>query len=444
MAGELAVPFLAGDAAGAKKAAGDAGPVADAVKDAWTAQPKACKENQTAPPSETAKSHLPEVMLVNSATEKTAPPPPPFENDSKRTRDAFMGLFKLEHGNLSGQMDKAEINRLIQRTDLTDDQAIALAVLRKNFDAIHALYPEGSGINLTTMVRLNELWMRKATGEGMPLTQKENALITDLQAWAKMYRKRLESCNRSLYATPDAKDSVVPDACNQGPIGNCHFVSAITSVAKTDPKSIVDMITDNHNGTYSVKFPGIDKPVQVNAPTNAELACYGTGSKHGTWSTVLQMAYGRYWTPDTANPAIEGAGGSLRSDGLRTMTGLGLTSTSTGRFTSWSTLEKGLELSNKYPTTACVWPEMAEYFGGKDPSTGFPGAHEYSVLGFVDNPSNPKASKVIIQNPHRSMRWPNGKVPDGVKDLGGGKVQMTLEKFNEIFLNFSSAVKPEK
>ena len=104
---------------------------------------------------------------------------------------------------------------------------------------------------------------------------------------------------------------------------------------------------------------------------------------------------------------------------------------------------KNLLLANQYPTTATVFSEVGEWFGG-DPSTGFTGAHEYSVLGFVPNPQNLQAARVTVQNPHRTMHWPNGQVTAGMIDHGQGRVEMSLQQFNDIFFNFSSAVPPPR
>ena len=280
---------------------------------------------------DTSRPHLPELMLVcsNDAVDDVhpLPPPLPFEQTPGRVHDALFSLFRLEHGNLSGAMTTGEINRLMQRTNLTDDQAIALAVIRGNFDAIERLYPGQGGITNTALVRLDELWQRRVTGQGLALTAQETALTDGLQSSSRLYRGQLEGSNRSLFATANARDSVVPDACTQGyNIGNCHFVSAMTALAQTNPDAIVRMITNNDNGTYTVRFPG-RQPIQVNSPTNAELAYYGTGNSHGLWSTILQSAYGRVWSSDAGIPAIEGAGTTIRSDGLRTLTGEGLTTT---------------------------------------------------------------------------------------------------------------------
>lgn len=390
---------------------------------------------------DTARQHLPELMLVyNAADEVPVAPParPPFGENARHVQEAFVEVFRIEHNNRSGSMTNSEINRLMLRSDLTDDQAISLAVMRSNFDAIRALDPGQAGITNNALARLRDLTERHVSGLGAPLTQTETDLIAGLQSSASTYRGYLERSNRSLYATRNPRDSVVPDACEQGTgIGNCHFVSAMTSLAQTDPQAIVRMITDNNNGTYTVRFPG-QTPITVNRPTNAELAYYGTGSSHGLWATVLQNAYGRLWSPnDTANPAIEGAGTSIRSDGLRTLTGESLSTTHTGRLTYWSTLHTNLALANQRPTTATVFSEVGELFG-RDPSTGFTGGHEYSILSFVPNAQNNREARVTVQNPHRSMTWPNGQVPAGLIDHGRGVVEMSLEQFNSIFYNFST------
>jgi hypothetical protein len=53
---------------------------------------------------------------------------------------------------------------------------------------------------------------------------------------------------------------------NQGQLGDCWFVATLAEVALQDPSAIESMITNNHNGTYGVRFfvDGVADYVTVN------------------------------------------------------------------------------------------------------------------------------------------------------------------------------------
>jgi hypothetical protein len=41
---------------------------------------------------------------------------------------------------------------------------------------------------------------------------------------------------------------------DQGQLGDCSFMASLASVAALDPNFIYEMITDNHDGTYTVRL----------------------------------------------------------------------------------------------------------------------------------------------------------------------------------------------
>ncbi|MDR3611989.1 MAG: C2 family cysteine protease [Candidatus Obscuribacterales bacterium] len=120
----------------------------------------------------------------------------------------------------------------------------------------------------------------------------------------------------------------------QTELPDCYFESSVAENVVTNPQRIVDMIKDNHDGTYTVKFPLSDptfaskvdfkdRPtldVTVEAPTALELSIYNRpfiqAQNSGYWASVMEKAH-RYLTGKIA----EDNGGSS-SDGLQLISGV--------------------------------------------------------------------------------------------------------------------------
>jgi len=72
-------------------------------------------------------------------------------------------------------------------------------------------------------------------------------------------------------------------------INDCRLMARLASLAKEDPAAIARMIKDNNNGTYTVKFPGAERAVTINAPTPWERATFTSGGAE--WTLILGKAY---------------------------------------------------------------------------------------------------------------------------------------------------------
>jgi hypothetical protein len=104
----------------------------------------------------------------------------------------------------------------------------------------------------------------------------------------------------TLYPSPDGLPE--PADINQHDIGNCDGCSALASLAYANPQYIQSLITDNKDGTYSVKmFDPMGMPMTVNVDSQFLVESGGTNlgqvsGKNNTacWSTVLEKAYFKY------------------------------------------------------------------------------------------------------------------------------------------------------
>ncbi len=111
------------------------------------------------------------------------------------------------------------------------------------------------------------------------------------------------------YGTPSPAD------VNQHAIGDCNGLTAMASMAYLAPNFVKNLITDNGNGTFTIKmFDPLGKQITVKvdskflANSSGDLeACSG---KNGvaTWSTVLEKAIMKYNVIYQANSDIGGIG----------------------------------------------------------------------------------------------------------------------------------------
>ena len=94
-----------------------------------------------------------------------------------------------------------------------------------------------------------------------------------------------------------ASSGPTADDIRQGQVGDCYFLSVLSSVAEVDPWTIRQTVADLGDGTYAVHFRrgGRDTFIRVDAdlPTNAwgGLAYSNFGREGSLWVAVVEKAY---------------------------------------------------------------------------------------------------------------------------------------------------------
>lgn len=196
-------------------------------------------------------------------------------------------------------------------------------------------------------------------------------------AFARAVR-RVETVQRDLF--PDGIASVTPAAVRQGSIGVCYMLSAVAGMAAVAPQKLMDMISANDDGSYTVRFA--TKTVTVPPLSEADYA-RGSGTPQGNWVTVLEAAYLQL------HPHADRGG---LAGGIRALTGkhsamlplIGLTGLDRIRETIASAQADG-----RLMTVSRTWTKAgkAEY----DLNSG----HVYTVMGY-----DPATDEVIVRDPH--------------------------------------------
>lgn len=213
----------------------------------------------------------------------------------------------------------------------------------------------------------------------------------------------------------------------QGSIANCYLAAAFSAVAHADPKLISNALTDNQDGTYSVRFfersGGAVKPVTVTV--DGDVPSYsGSGpSTYGKsrdqkelWVSVLEKAYAQW------KGGYEAIGNGGRPSDVITAI--------TGKDTPWFSAKYSGEDeiyrrvaaggSAKVPMTA---PTFGKDDGVNYSGTGVSAWHVYTVLGAEED----AGTKYI------KLRNPWGHTEHGSDAKNDGIFRMKLSDFCKLY-----------
>lgn len=271
-------------------------------------------------------------------------------------------------------------------------------------------------------------------------------------------------------------DSVNAGGVKQGELGDCNFLSPLSSWANTPDgkKSIHEMIKPagkdkDGNDQYTVTFHDPKNPsktidVTVSKPTDSELINYAKGTENGSWAATIEKAYGKWRTNhdeygnviaktvDDGKPPQLGAGGhSSAQNAITLLTGKKAENVDINSFgQSLSGLDKDLTKAftgNKPVMTAAIEgpgegamkkPWYAKWLlqpaggldGDKSATSGLMAGHEYSVLNY-----DPKTQQVTMRNPYGY----NEASKNPAMNSKDGTFKMPLKDFQQNFSHYTLA-----
>ena len=226
----------------------------------------------------------------------------------------------------------------------------------------------------------------------------------------------------SLYVDGINFDDVV-----QGSIADCYMVSAFASLAQQDPAAIEQAITDNHDGTWDVRFFELGDDgeyTKVTVKVDSDLPIeFGPTAKYGkardpkeAWVSMLEKAYAQW---KGGYEAIGNGGNS--GDVFEALTGRSPTFTST-TYTPAERLfsQMTAAIADHKPVTAGTH--------GKDSGVDYTGTgvfawHAYSMLG-----TSEEAGVKYVQ-----LRNPWGRTEPGSDGKDDGVFKMKLDDFMKLY-----------
>ncbi len=228
-------------------------------------------------------------------------------------------------------------------------------------------------------------------------------------------------------------DEPKADDVRQGAIGNCYFPAAMAAVAYARPDIIKNMIKDNGDGTYTVKFTpssygGTGRPVEIKVDGDLYARSYGGpiygGSLGGStapdkmelWFPLIEKAYAQ-WKGSYDTIGNGGVAGTVMSEVM----GKGYkyeNITSSNKDRIYEMIKTAA--ANKQPMAAGTYgtEDAAKYT-----NTGVYAHHAYSVMG-VEEENGTKYVKV---------RNPWGQSEHGSDGKNDGFFRIELSKFAELY-----------
>jgi hypothetical protein len=364
-------------------------------------------------------------------SEKQSDAPPAKQNhDLSGDMQKVFGRVDTDH---DGIVSADEMNAAVKDSQFNGEDAKSVTAMKWAFEQLqNADGKSEDGISQGDLTSFKNLEQAHDSGKG------EQAAVKRMESAYRSTELSQKFSDGGLYGGRDVKDSIKPSAVEQGTSGDCFFMASVAALAATNPEAIANMIKDNgvdESGkhTYTVTFPGADKPITVEAPTDSELTLYAHGNQHGTWPAVLEKAYGEYtrgtqWFPDENLPAAKVMDGGKAHNVMEVLTGKDYTF-HTMNFNDTSELHTQLTLS-MHPQTGDALPVTLALVGGTN-EFGLKGPHEYAVVGY-----DPVTQEAILRDPRGEgygPKYEDGKPIPWMQGKEPGTFKMTLDEMKRVF-----------
>lgn len=362
-------------------------------------------------------------------------------NPNLTAKDAerlFNKNFERLDWNDDGVVSKDEIDRAMNDSDYRGEDAQLVVLLKQKREELAVLskdsnvFLEKYQVTKQDMAKLTEL-ANKADK-----SKEEQDVVDTVDSRLRNSGNAIKDSDKRLWGSnSNPIDSITPEAVDQEKIGDCYFLASVAAVAKTKEgkESIKNMIEDNKDGTYTVRFPGNPRSITVDEPTDAELAHGAAAGKEGVWVAVLEKAYAKYKYKETGEKPrypTEGIDGGYTNEALELLTGKRVKDVSlenTSKDEMHNILKKSME-DDRPVTCEIDDPEDDETESKKEENpAGLPTGHSYTVTGY-----DPETRMVTVRNP-----WGRGEPEDADGNAKDGKddgtFTMTLDEF---YRNFHS------
>lgn len=200
--------------------------------------------------------------------------------------------------------------------------------------------------------------------------------------------------------------------------GSCVLLSTLLELP---PQYLREMITDNHDGTYTVHFRN-GREATVTEPSSAERAFFSNTLEGERWPALFEKAVG-------AVRAQDGVGGGDLVEAGHTIPPAEAIALMTGRRAEFRHIVAlGPSGLRQFLIDAQRRHEpIIAGISRADGNTGLIGHHEYAVKGF-----DARTNMVLVRNPHAQGVWKGSRINEN------GLFEIPLGEFYNYFHNITA------
>lgn len=214
-------------------------------------------------------------------TPKRVPPKP----TSDSVLQSFEDNFDVWDRDQNGQISWSEMRTNLGESSIKGEDAVSLATFFSlmNHDA------EFRGLERRPPVSFDRMYdvFYEYDAEENPETGEYDPLALALY---QKYQKKFSEVSPELFP------QTLPNGFmgHQGSAPSCGFLAITFDQATKNPATILNAISETEDGQYSVKFPGLEKPLVIDPPTDTETILGATARDNGRWLNTLEKAWGTH------------------------------------------------------------------------------------------------------------------------------------------------------
>ena len=175
----------------------------------------------------------------------------------------------------SGVLSPAELARDVEDPRIKENAAAAVAAIR----VLQREIAKNTGT--TRNFHLQDFAAYESASDSGESSERKKLIHNFIT-----FRKKIQRESRQFFAQE------IPhlNSLHQGKSGDCYFASCVGGLVNTNPQAIVQMISENPDGSYTVAFLR-RRPELVAPPSDGEVAEYSDAAGDGIWLHVLEKAY---------------------------------------------------------------------------------------------------------------------------------------------------------
>ncbi|MBX9570325.1 MAG: hypothetical protein K2X77_15620 [Candidatus Obscuribacterales bacterium] len=358
-------------------------------------------------------NYVPQVGSISSSLV-----PHTFKEGQIQISKVIKGDFAAWTGNKDKPLTLQDVGALLRNPHVTGTQAAALGVIAQKMN-LEYVSKHDKNISFTYSQLTSLLHEGWQVANNKAQHNAGSSFTTNfINATAQIASARTENGQLSLYGSVGRPDSA---DIKQGAVNDCYFLSSVETLLNKDPKIISDMISDNKNGTYTVKFGnGQTETVKL---TDGAIAEFSLAKHDGAWLAVLGIAEAQVREGNNSVKNATPLGNTIdlgsQSQAMTLLTGVQY---------------HGIKSSGTDWNVSAMTQVLDSAFATKQPVGVSSKDHALAILGW-----DPKTQEVTIKNPWgTSGKYSPEGNPNQFMMEKNGVFKISLSEMLQLFRNVSA------